>query len=178
MSNHTAFRATEKQLAFIDVLLQERLDEEGRRKAYKAMSDGLDRDRASRWITDLKARPVLAAAQPNGGVPAQGALPKVPNGHYALMIDGVYRFFKVNTPTSGRFDGFVFVDAQASDDYFPIKNRAKKHEILTAIAADVRGALSAYGHELGKCGVCNRTLTDPVSIEQGIGPVCIQKAGL
>jgi hypothetical protein len=33
----------------------------------------------------------------------------------------------------------------------------------------------AYAQESGNCYVCNRTLTDPVSIELGIGPICRDK---
>ncbi len=29
-----------------------------------------------------------------------------------------------------------------------------------------------YGKRTGRCGVCHRKLTDPVSIEAGIGPIC------
>lgn len=33
---------------------------------------------------------------------------------------------------------------------------------------------AAYGRETGICMICNRTLTDPKSIAQGIGPICIK----
>lgn len=34
---------------------------------------------------------------------------------------------------------------------------------------------SAYGRRTGRCGICGRELTDPVSIERGIGPICADK---
>ena len=34
-----------------------------------------------------------------------------------------------------------------------------------------------YGHETGNCSICNRTLSDPLSIQMGIGPVCAKRLG-
>lgn len=49
---------------------------------------------------------------------------------------------------------------------------------LAAIAADPRGAAIAYGRATGSCACCGRELTDPASIELGIGPICQDKWGL
>jgi hypothetical protein len=49
---------------------------------------------------------------------------------------------------------------------------------LAAIAADPRGEAVRYGRATGSCSCCGRELTDPVSIEQGIGPICVTKWGL
>jgi hypothetical protein len=40
-----------------------------------------------------------------------------------------------------------------------------------------REAAIRYGKELGRCGICNRTLTNNDSIALGIGPVCAEKVG-
>jgi hypothetical protein len=32
-----------------------------------------------------------------------------------------------------------------------------------------------YGHETGRCSVCHRELSDPLSIQMGIGPVCAKR---
>ena len=32
-----------------------------------------------------------------------------------------------------------------------------------------------YGHETGKCAVCRRTLSDPLSVQMGIGPICAKR---
>jgi hypothetical protein len=34
-----------------------------------------------------------------------------------------------------------------------------------------------YGHETGTCSICARTLSDPLSIQMGIGPVCAKRLG-
>lgn len=46
---------------------------------------------------------------------------------------------------------------------------------LAAIAADPQAAAIAYGRSSGNCACCNRTLSDPVSIYGGIGPVCLER---
>lgn len=105
-------------------------------------------------------------------------LPQLRKMHYALLeADGDWHFYRVDMPTKGRWAGRVFIDAQASDDYWPVKAFTRKLAILEAIVADPEKAASDYGHEIGKCGICSRTLTNPESIAKGIGPICAGKAG-
>jgi hypothetical protein len=100
----------------------------------------------------------------------------VADGRYALLgVDDVVRFYVVRSPAEGRWQGWTFVDAMASDDRWPIKNRDEKARILAAIAADPMGALARFGREIGSCGHCGRTLTDEESRARGIGPVCFAR---
>lgn len=102
--------------------------------------------------------------------------PSVPDGYYAIDSgNGVVKFYKVKTPTDGKWEGFTFVDAQASDELHPIRNAATKREILMTIAEDPEAAAILYGVELGVCGRCGRTLTDEDSRERGLGPICADK---
>jgi hypothetical protein len=48
---------------------------------------------------------------------------------------------------------------------------------LVRIEADPEAAAVLHGKASGCCAVCSRDLTDPVSIERGVGPVCLEKAG-
>jgi hypothetical protein len=43
---------------------------------------------------------------------------------------------------------------------------------LRGIFADPAAAARTHGQQTGSCSCCGRTLTDPVSIENGIGPIC------
>ncbi len=49
---------------------------------------------------------------------------------------------------------------------------------LLVVAADPLAAAVAYGKETGICSCCSRELTNAVSIELGIGPICRAKWGL
>jgi hypothetical protein len=48
---------------------------------------------------------------------------------------------------------------------------------LQNIFADPQAASRAHGLDYGFCGCCRRLLTDPVSVMQGIGPVCVERFG-
>jgi hypothetical protein len=53
-------------------------------------------------------------------------------------------------------------------------------DILAALdefERDPAAALKAHGIATGSCGCCGRELTDPESIERGIGPICWERGG-
>lgn len=125
-------------------------------------------ENTSRWIGRLiaKKRELVAAAK--NTAPAA----EVADGRYAVEEDGVLKFFKV---TNGRVPGFVFLDVQASDEWHAIRNVTRIRKIVALIAEDAHAAMVRYGHELGECGRCGRTLTDEASRAAGIGPICAGK---
>ena len=101
---------------------------------------------------------------------------RVAEGRYALDVDGVVKFYRVEHGRAGsKWDGCTFLSAQASDELHPIRNRQHREAILALIAADETEALARYGREVGKCGRCGRTLTSEWR-QRGIGPVCAAKA--
>lgn len=112
--------------------------------------------------------------QPRKTAPEAQAWSMVPDGHYATTAksDGHTSFYQVYTFR----DGNRGVSVQASDDYHTVP-RVVAESVLAQIAEDVEAALARYGREIGKCGVCNRTLTQEDSIARGIGPVCAGKLG-
>lgn len=86
-------------------------------------------------------------------------------------------------PATGRNAGALYVKAR--DDYgtylgkiqggkfFASRECKPEHtaEILE-VSQDPKAAAIAYGKRTGVCCVCGRELTDPASIEAGIGPIC------
>lgn len=135
----------------------------------KEASDAIER--AKRTLDRLKA---AYPARAEHSIAASAA--SVPSGHYALTVDGIVKFYRVNAVTEGKWAGYTFVDAQASDDYHKVGRDASK-VVLGAIAADPEAAMRLYGLELGVCGHCRRTLTNEESRQFGIGPVCRGKMG-
>lgn len=125
---------------------------------------------ASRWISNMIDKiKILKATQVKAPV-APAA--EVADGRYAVEHEGTLKFFKVK---NGHRAGFVFLDVQASDDWHAIRNVARIREIVAIIAQNPEAAMIRYGHELGECGRCGRTLTDEASRAAGIGPVCASK---
>jgi hypothetical protein len=142
-------------------------------------------------INELIKPSVSEAAKPAGPTLdeqikiAAAALPQLRKMHYAIeerdftKNDGepVWKFYRVDLPTKGKWAGRIFLDIQASDDYHPVRDSQRKLNVLQAIGFNAEKAASDYGHQIGRCGVCRRTLTDDVSIDRGIGPVCAKKVG-
>ncbi len=100
----------------------------------------------------------------------------VPAGRYAIRgTDGEVKFYVIDHGKPGtRWEGRVFVSAQASDELHPIRNHSTRVGILAGISVDVMAARKLYGQELGVCGDCGRTLTSEWR-KVGIGPKCSQK---
>jgi Family of unknown function (DUF6011) len=91
----------------------------------------------------------------------------VEDGRYAIeKEDGTLMFYSVK-------NGYAktFVDVWASDTRYPVRNPQEIKRILEAIKADP-DAGPRFGREIGRCYVCGRTLTDELSRQLGIGPVC------
>jgi len=87
--------------------------------------------------------------------------------------DGVEKFYRINKPEPpSKWAGHTFIDVQASDYFYPVKDVKHKIAILKAIAVDPINSMNEYGMKLGVCGNCGRTLTDRGSRLKGIGPIC------
>jgi Family of unknown function (DUF6011) len=159
--------ATQKQLDFLSSLAVVRPKWAKERKIKKGE---MTKRQASELIQEALATPAERTRDET--------LPNVPEGYYAIDIDGTVKFYRVTRPTEGKWKGRLFVSVQASDDFYSVKNKEKILEILEAILDQgVKISQARYGKEIGRCGICNRTLTDEVSIARGIGPVCLGKWG-
>jgi hypothetical protein len=125
---------------------------------------------ASAWITRMISKANALKAANAQTAPAPTA--EVADGRYAVVEDGTLKFFRVK---NGNRAGFVFLDIQASDEWHAVRNVTRIREVVALIAQDPQAAMIRYGHELGECGRCGRTLTDEASRAAGIGPVCASK---
>jgi len=167
---------TPKQTAFVRSLLTQREGNEEAEKIRGALNvwhrEGkLTKKVMSYSIDSLLKIPKNVAPTPVAVVETEGP----PAGRYAIEnADGELRFYQVDKPTEGRWAGRTFVKVQASDDLHPVKGQAAA-AVLAEIAKDPEGASRRYGREIGRCGVCGRTLTDEISRSEGIGPRCKEK---
>lgn len=94
-------------------------------------------------------------------------------GYYALDVDGVTKFYRVRQVSQDalRWAGATFVDAQAGDEFYPVRGQARA-VVLARIVADPEASGRLYAAELGRCYRCRATLTDETSRALGIGPTC------
>lgn len=126
----------------------------------------------SRMITKVRELRNVPKVYPVGDMDA--AFQDIPNGYYAVTDAGPddLHFFRIS-----RFrDGGIKVQEQASDTLHPVRRGSRRTAILTTIqTVGWRSAQELYGQMIGRCGRCNRTLTDAVSRSRGIGPDCLGK---
>lgn len=122
------------------------------------------------WIPRPKAAPVVSATP--------SPVAKIGEGRYAVMVGTELKFYEVRKPTEGKWAGFVFLSQLSGENHIPMRDKVEREAIYSLIVKDVVGALKLYGQKIGRCGHCRKTLTDQVSREFGIGPVCRKALGL
>lgn len=103
-------------------------------------------------------------------------IPAVPQpilGVHDKLREGIYssgeHFYKIIMGKKG-FPYAMILEEDQSWKYAPGAVKELRHEDRL----DIEG-LKNYGKETGRCILCGRELTNPVSIEQGIGPICAGK---
>lgn len=141
------------------------------------MEGSLSRPAGGRWEVRHHDDPCPEA--PVGptvpGTEATNPLPDVPAGYYAIPSGGSndLTFLRVDRPTEGRWAGYTFLRMVVGGHPDRRVPRAQVRGFLQAILdADPTEASKVYGREIGRCGRCNRHLTDEVSRAYGLGPTC------
>jgi hypothetical protein len=169
---------TERQVKFFNGLC----DRQGLRLTGDRKAEEIAKREISRLISVLVAR--KPAETPPAGLeygPAknretEAPLPDVPSGYYAvdsLTGNNDLDFFSIEKKTEGRWAGRTFVNRVIGGRSETSVRGKTVREALEAIeAAGPAKASARYGQEIGRCGKCNRTLTDELSRSLGIGPVC------
>jgi hypothetical protein len=166
---------TEPQFKFLISLIGKAYkDNPAVRSAKLVEAAGFTFGMASTTIDELKVK-LGGVAAPATIAPAPAALVMPdyipPNGSY--IIRGIeveikkpkYTWAKPSVIVNGKYVGYV--------------GQAKANAAFSALKceADALEAVIHYAKATHKCGVCHTKLTDPKSIEAGIGPVCAKKYG-
>ena len=96
----------------------------------------------------------------------------IPAGRYAVENnEGELRFYQVWRPRGEDHDKVVKLYVLHGPDSSPVQRNAYD-SILGKIGMDVRAAAIRFGMEIGSCSNCGRRLTNRISRELGIGPIC------
>ena len=106
------------------------------------------------------------------GIEADGITCRPEGFDVSIQIDKV---------TRGKWAGWFFVKdefgrklgAQRPGETF----KGEALDALRWVAANRELAFVTHGKATGHCGICRRKLTDPTSVERGIGPVCAGRIG-
>jgi len=126
------------------------------------------------------ARPERTSA-PTGALDLSG----LTSGRYGVPGGDTRLKVRIQHAEKGNWAGWVFVDDGAeygSGEKYGRQRPGGTYagqitEQLAAILADPKGALRRYAELTGRCGYCDRTLEDEVSVARGVGPVCAKRHG-
>lgn len=119
------------------------------------------------------AAPVAKAAPEPAPASARTRLDfsAIPDGNYAICVDGVVKFYRVSTSKRG----FKNVQVRASDQLFMQFGKAGIAILHRIVEAGLEASQMLFATELGCCWRCGRTLTDEESRARGMGPDCASK---
>lgn len=162
MSTATAIRpASTKQIAFLTRLANEREFDspELLQIVADAQAGTVSMADASRAIDTLYSAPRKPAIHADGQALTEG---------YYLQEDTVYKVVKAKHSDNLYAKALHTTEhGRASWDYAPgaMTHLTGSHRLTLEQAREM-------GTRLGVCVVCGKSLTDPESVERGIGPVC------
>lgn len=154
MEQHEAGRAwTENQIAAIKRIIA-KVEETRKRKAEEAKASApkfdlspiremFDAAGAHIQRPTYRAEGLVISLAPATGMNAGALYIKTPDGGYL-----------------GKLVGTAYIGDPCAQ------------EALAKIAENPADAAVRYGRETGTCACCGRALTDPISIQAGIGPIC------
>lgn len=135
-------------------------------------------------LADKQVKPVPVSKVTESNAPNAASNGPVPDAGYYFINDPtrtdpvtgdspVPSFFRVQKgKPDTKWEGYTFLAIQASDYFHSIRDAKRRETIFAEILKDPIQSMNEYGLRLGRCGVCNRTLTDRHSILRGIGPIC------
>lgn len=164
-------KITDKQRSYILSLLEERdAPDDGNTdtlwKCLRISEDpeefGMSKMAASQtisWLLGLPRKKVETTARA-----------KLPAGRYAIENEqGELRFYQLWTSKDGRVRRLYVIHGTDASKLFPKTQESICQKILDA---GFRECAIRYGNEIGACSVCGRHLTNRISRELGIGPIC------
>lgn len=188
---------TAKQISFIEDLAW-KLE----RELAPGSLESLSRSGASDMIGDMLAKvnalPKTAPTPKAQNTPSGGQFdsPVIAKGYYTVTDDEGHRTFRVSPDqkwadgksviavlsgpsNTWSYTGVGFVTDTGVRVWKKFSSDSRMASLLDRLVADAAGALQltlemAKQHVLTSenCFVCGKLLTDPTSIEMGIGPVC------
>lgn len=176
------FALTDKQISFYKTLVNGKQLSDDQRALLKGALGRFDRRTVQAtfdWLIGLPWTPKPTLNKPT--TPTEKPIHDgINQGYYAVVDpqDNVTKFFQVRRPTAGNWKGYVFLSAVSGENHLSIRDQNERDRIYGLIAKDILGALKLFGQKIGKCGHCRKQLTDEVSREFGIGPVCRKALGI
>lgn len=167
--------ATDKQLGYIKGLVEDRDIPETTLLGIKAsLEEGLTKGRAGEIISELKNLPV----KPNRDDRSKND-PKVqdiPPGRYAVQTgehENDLTFYRVKRKERGEVkEKVILIIAGPTEHFLGSYSKQAKAAAKNIVRAGIGDSAVLYGRTIGRCSQCNTQITNRISRELGIGPIC------
>lgn len=164
--------ATDRQILYIKGLVESRdIPESWLAKIKDMVEAGLKKGDAGNIIKALKERPLKPDAD-NKSI-NKPTINDVPPGRYAVQTGqdandiNYYRVKEVGQDSKYR----IILQIAGPSEHL-LKGQAAKDAIKRIIRFGIGDAAVLYGRTIGRCSQCNTRITNRISRELGIGPIC------
>ena len=180
--------ASEKQVAFIDSLLNERELDAIQVTSFRSMLPTMTKKQASGMIDILLRQPKRVEKVPGATKSLlQEALSKAPKSKYAVPVDELDISLE-DTPLTGdllfleirEYMGNLYMRRLTGSVGGFTRHKVPSQDsmvIMDIIAKDPYKYAKIFGQHYSCCGSCGAELTDPVSRDLQLGPECRKKFG-
>ena len=180
--------ASEKQVAFIDSLINERELDAITVSSFRSSLPTLTKKQASGMIDLLLRLPQRSTKVPGATKSLlQEALSKAPNSKYAVPVDELDISLE-DTPLTGdllfleirEYMGNLYMRRLTGSVGGFTRHKVPSQDsivIMDIIAKDPYKYAKIFGQHYSCCGSCGAELTDPVSRDLQLGPECRKKFG-
>jgi len=142
---------SEKQVAWVHYLATEHLNE-----SLFPEKDGEYKSLVNKMYSAVKS-------------PSRKFQVRLPGLTLSTITKGVNQgglYIHENGSYAGKITSTGHLKGSFSEDTLNLLEDAKENLLQLA---------KIYGHETGNCSLCGRTLSDPLSIQMGIGPICAKR---
>jgi hypothetical protein len=168
--------ATPPQIGYLKGLVESRQAPAALLQEIKdAVEKGLKKGEAGKFISALKVLP-LKPGEDNRSKNRPGIL-DIPPGRYAVPgADGPndIRYFRAKDVKGGheKQGGYRIILRIAGPNEHPLAGTVARDAVKAIIRFGLGNAAVLYGRTIGRCSQCNTRITNRLSRELGIGPVC------
>lgn len=168
--------ASERQVNYITGLVRSRQVSESWLVRIKELTErGLTKGDAGKIIQALKPLPVIVGKDDTAK--NNPTIQDVPPGRYALQTgpdENDLSFYRVIERDDKEHTGRKYrIMVQIAGPNETMLKYGQANDIARKIIrAGLGDAAALYGHKVGRCAICHTRITNRVSRELGIGPVC------
>jgi hypothetical protein len=175
--------ATERQVGYLTSLVRSREVPEATLLIIKALTEaGLKKGDAGRLISELKSLP-LKPMQDDRNID-RPTLNDVPPGRYAVQTgpdENDISFFRVKERKyqkrghGRKAKSWKTLFRIAGPNEYILNGEQLQATVKLIVRFGIGDAAALYGHKVGRCSICHTRITNRLSRELGIGPVCIRR---